>query len=380
MMAGQPASSRLAIFLPALHAGGAERVMLNLASELSARGHDVDLVLATAVGPYLDTVPAGIRVVDLRCRRTVTALLPLVNYLRNARPSALYAAIDHANVVAIGAAAIARTATRVIASVHGPLSIDSGANHLRAGIVMQLARWLYRRADRVVAVSEGIRRDAIATLGLAPSQVTVIHNTVLTTDPVARGRAPLDADLADLEEKPFIVTAGRLIATKDMATLLQGFSQLAGPADLQLVILGDGPERHHLENLTGELGLSDRVRFAGFRANPFAFFARARLFVMSSRREGLPTVLIEAMAAGCPIVSTDCPHGPREILDNGRYGTLVPMADPQALAVAIEAMLGQPTPAERLAERIADFDTGRLVERHLAVLLGHQEPGRSQPA
>jgi glycosyltransferase involved in cell wall biosynthesis len=141
--------------------------------------------------------------------------------------------------------------------------------------------------------------------------------------------------------------------------------------------LGDGPERAALERAAAELELSGRVRFAGFRTNPFALFARARMFVMSSRREGLPTVLIEAMAAGCPVVSTDCPHGPREILADGRYGALVPMADPVALADAIEAMLERPTPADRLAERIADFATDRLVEQHLAVLLGRAAPAGS---
>ena len=366
--------TRLALFLPGLHGGGAERVMLNLASELSARGFAVDLVLAAAVGPYLETVPADIRVVDLGCRRTVTALLPLIGYLRRERPEALYAAIDHANVVALLAAAIARTATRVIVSVHSPLSTGSGATQTRGNIVMHLARWLYRRAARVVAVSEGIKRDVVATLGLAPSQVEVIHNAVLTTDPTRRGRAPLDPDLADLEGRPFIVTAGRLTTCKDMTTLLRGFARLHGSSDLQLVVLGDGPERAALERSAAELGLSDRVRFAGFRSNPFALFARARMFVLSSRREGLPTVLIEAMAVGCPVVSTDCPHGPREILADGRYGTLVPMADPVALAGAIETMLAQPTPADRLTERIADFATERLVERHLAVLLGRPRP------
>ena len=373
---GRP-PNRLALFLPGLHGGGAERVMLNLASELSARGFAVDLVLAAAVGPYLDTVSPGVNIVDLGCRRTITALLPLTRYLRRTRPDALYAAIDHANVVALLAAAIARTATRVIVSVHSPLSTSSGATQRRGDIVVHLARWLYRRAARVVAVSEGIKRDVVTTLGIAPGQVAVIHNTVLTTDPTGRGRAPLDPDLADLEESPFIVTAGRLTTSKDMLTLLRGFARLHGRTDLQLVILGDGPERAALERAAAELELSGRVRFAGFRTNPFALFARARMFVMSSRREGLPTVLIEAMAAGCPVVSTDCPHGPREILADGRYGILVPMADPVALADAIEAMLERPTPADRLAERIADFATDRLVEQHLAVLLGRAAPAGS---
>jgi glycosyltransferase involved in cell wall biosynthesis len=360
----------LALFLPALHSGGAERVMLNLAGELVARGHRVDLVLATAEGPYLEAIPAGVRLVDLGCRRTITAVLPLARYLRREKPVALYAAIDHANVVALLANRLAGEPSRVVISVHSPLSIGTGKQPLRGSLVMGVARRLYRRAGLIVTVSEGIRSDVLDTLDLSPEQVQVIHNAVLTVDPSGQGRAPLDPDLADLEHQPFIVSAGRLAAIKDFPTLLRAFSLLERAEDVTLVVLGEGPERPALEALAEELGIAGRVRFAGFRANPFALFARARLFVLASTREGLPTVLIEAMATGCPIVSTDCPHGPREILADGRYGRLVPMRDPDALAAAMRDALARPTPPALLAERTRDFSTDRLVDRHLAALLG----------
>jgi glycosyltransferase involved in cell wall biosynthesis len=363
-------SRHIALFLPALHSGGAERVMLNLAAELVARGHRVDLVLATAEGPYLDAIPAGVRLVDLGCRRTITAIVPLVGYLRRERPQALYAAIDHANVVALLANRLAGDPSRIVVSVHSPLSIGTGKNRLRGHLVTGLARRLYRRAGLIVTVSEGIRSDVVETLGLPPDKVRVIHNAVLTVDPASRGRAPLDPDLADLEHRPFIVSAGRLATSKDFPTLLRAFAMLDRGDDLSLVILGEGPERPALEALAEELDIADRVRFAGFRSNPFALFARARLFVLASTREGLPTVLIEAMATGCPIVSTDCPHGPREILADGRYGRLVPMRDPEAFATAIREAVASPTPPALLAERTRDFTTDRLVDRHLAALLG----------
>ncbi len=366
---------RLALFLPALYSGGAERVMVNLAGELVDRGFAVDLVLATAAGPYLDAVPAGVRLVDLGCRRTVTALLPLVRYLRRERPVALYAAIDHANVVALLANRLAGNVCRVVVSVHSPVSLDTGKNVQRGRLVMALARRLYRQAGLIVAVSEGIRQDVITTLDLPPEQVRVIHNAVLTVDPASRGMAPLDPDLADLDGRPFIVSAGRLAPIKDFPTLLEAFAALDGGPELELVILGEGPERPALETLAAGLGLAGRVRFAGFRANPFALFARARLFVLASTREGLPTVLIEAMATGCQVVSTDCPHGPREILADGRYGRLVPMKDPKALADAIGAALAAPTPKALLAERTRDFTTDRLVDQQLAAVLGRPAGG-----
>lgn len=376
----------IAIFLPALYSGGAERVLVNLAGELHRRGHSVDLVLAQATGPYLDRVPAGVRVVDLGCRRVATALLPFARYLRQVQPIAVHAAIDHTNVIALLARALVRltggTDTRVVVSVHTSLSVflslSSGLVRARAAMVGAIARFAYRLADEVVAVSAGVADDVARTLHLPRERIRVIHNAALTENPAEQGLAPLGPVPIALEGRPFLVTAGRLTPSKDFPNLLKAVALLRRHRDVALLILGEGPEKAAIEALVAQLGLEHDVWLAGFQSNPYRFFSRAAVFVLPSRREGLPTVLIEAMACGCPIVSTDAPHGPREILADGRYGHLVPMADPAALAEAIGRMLDQPTPPPLLEERLAAFATDTIVEAHLESLLG-TAPRRSTP-
>ncbi len=377
------ASARpIAIFLPALFSGGAERVLVNLAGELQRRGHRVDLVLAQATGPYLDRVPAGVRVVDLGCARVATAFLPFARYLRRHRPIAVHAAIDHTNVVALLARALVRLTgacnTRIVVSVHSPLSVSNGLARLRASVVVTVARFAYRLADQVVAVSAGVADDIAATLRLPRERIRVIYNAVLSEDPAGQGRVPLGPVPIRLDRRPFLVAAGRLTPSKDFPNLLQAIALLRQDRDLALVILGEGPERPALDALVRELRLEPDVWLAGFQTNPYRFFSRAAVFVLPSRREGLPTVLIEAMACGCPIVSTDSPHGPREILADGRFGHLVPMGEPQALADAIGRMLDQPTAPALLEERLAAFATDAILEAHLETLLG-VAPERRQP-
>lgn len=376
----------IAIFLPALYSGGAERVLVNLAGELHRRGHSVDLVLAHATGPYLDRVPAGVRVVDLGCRRVATALLPFARYLRQVQPIAVHAAIDHTNVIALLARALVRltcgTDTRVVVSVHTSLSVflslSNGLVRARAAMVGAIARFAYRLADEVIAVSAGVADDVARTLHLPRERIRVIYNAALTENPAEQGLAPLGPVPIALEGRPFLVTAGRLTPSKDFPNLLKALALLRRRRDVALLILGEGPEKAAIEALVAQLGLEHDVWLAGFQGNPYRFFSRAAVFVLPSRREGLPTVLIEAMACGCPIVSTDAPHGPREILADGRYGHLVPMADPAALAEAIGRMLDQPTPPPLLEERLAAFATDTIVEAHLESLLG-TAPRRSTP-
>jgi glycosyltransferase involved in cell wall biosynthesis len=368
----------IAIFLPALFAGGAERVLVNLAGELHKRGHSVDLVLAHATGPYLDRVPAGVRVVDLGCRRVATALLPFARYLREVQPVAVHAAIDHTNVIALLARAFVRltggTDTRMVVSVHTPPSVfqslSSGLVRARGAMVGAIARFAYRLADEVVAVSAGVADDVARTLHLPRERIRVIYNAALTEDPAGQGRAPLGPVPIALKGRRFLVAAGRLMPSKDFANLLEAMARLRRHRDVALLILGDGPERAALEALVQKLGLGADIWLAGFQANPYRFFSRAAVFVLPSRREGLPTVLIEAMACGCPIVSTDSPHGPREILADGRFGHLVPMGEPRALADAIARMLDHPTSPDLLEERLAAFATDAIIEAHLETLLG----------
>jgi glycosyltransferase involved in cell wall biosynthesis len=329
----------LALLLPDLGGGGAERVFVNLAAGFADAGLEVDLVLFRALGPYLDSVPATVRLVDLASGRALRSLVPLVRYLRRRRPDALLSGLHTANLVAVAAVALAGTGTRLVLTVHNDLEREFGsAPTARSRSVLWLLRRLYPRADRVVAVSNGVR-DALAAAGVTASRLETIYNPVVTDEMFDSAREdPPHPWLAD-GGAPVLVTLGRLEAQKDHLTLLDAFAQLRRRQEARLLILGEGGERRRLEARVSELGLATSVALPGFVDNPYAALARADMFVLSSRWEGLPTVLIEALALGCRIVATDCPWGPREILADGRYGTLVPVGDPGALAEALASGL-----------------------------------------
>jgi glycosyltransferase involved in cell wall biosynthesis len=361
----------LAIFLPSLAGGGAERMMLNLAAGASAQGIAVDLVCADARGPYLPEVPRGCRLVDLKARRVLLALPGLAAWLRRERPRVLLAAMDHANLVAIWARRLAGADARVrlAVSVRSQLS-TAAANEpsLRGRTLPRLARWFYPWADDVIAVSQGVADDLVHVVGLADARISVIPNPVVTDDLDTLTGAPLAHPWFAPGQPPVVLAAGRLTRQKDFPTLLCAFAQLVPRRDLRLVILGEGPDRAALAAQLDALGLGERVALPGFDDNPFRWMSRARLFVLSSAWEGLPGVLIQAMACGTPVVSTDCPSGPREVLDDGRFGPLVPVGDAQALAAAIEQTLDAPLPAATLQERAAQYRVRPVTRRYLAAL------------
>ena len=351
--------------------------MLNLARGLVDLGYPVDLVVGTAAGPYRDLVPAGCHLVDLGAGRVLAALPRLVGYLRRRHPAILLSAMDHANLIALWARALARVPTRVAVSVRNHLSQEARhAPSLAGRWLPRLARIFYPQAQVVIAVSQGVADDLNRLIGPGRARVLAIPNPVVTPE-----LAGLAAELPDHEWwragvqscGDVILAAGRLTPQKDFATLIRAFALLSRGRDLRLLILGEGPERAALESLISELGLTGRVDLPGFRANPFAYMARARLFVLSSAWEGLPGVLIQAMACGTPVVSTDCPSGPREVLDDGRCGRLVPVGDPQALATAMAETLERPYAADLLRARANDFGLA-AVTRDYATALGLGDP------
>ena len=336
--------------------------MLNLARGLVDLGYPVDLVVGTTEGPYRDLVPDGCHLVDLGAQRVLAALPGLVRYLRRRRPEVLLSAMDHANLIALWARSLARVPTRVAVSVRNHLSQEAKhAPSLAGRWLPRLARVFYPQAQVVIAVSQGVADDVNRLIGPGRVRVLAIPNPVVT--PELADLAAESPDHAWLQPPsaaypdtpPVILAAGRLTRQKDFPTLIRAFAMLSSRRDLRLLILGEGPERAALESLVTELGLNGRVALPGFSANPFAYMARARLFVLSSAWEGLPGVLIQAMACGTPVVSTDCPSGPREVLADGRYGPLVPVGDPEALALAVAETLEHPCDAALLRARANDF-------------------------
>lgn len=364
------AQKRLAFFLPGLYGGGAERIMLNLAKGISARGYPLDLVLARAEGPYLNQVPAEVRVVDLNASRVLASGPALIRYLRKERPAALLSAL-HANVVALFARRFAGVPFRVVVSEHNTLSsVVSGTPDARWQVFPQFARLFYPWATEIVAVSDGVADDLAKTARLRRDRIRTIYNPIVTPDILEKTQAPLDHPWFQTGEPPVILAVGRLTAQKAFDLLIQAFAQARKAHPARLLILGEGEERPALEALVKQLGLEAEISLPGFVPNPYAYMARAALFALSSKWEGLPTVLVEAMSAGTPVVSTDCPSGPREILRGGQYGQLVPMNDVTALANAILAALAGNAPRPP-RESWQPFELNTIVEQYLNVLIGN---------
>jgi len=362
--------ARIALFLPSLQGGGVERVMLHLVRGFAARGFAVDMVLARAEGPYLKHVPPQVRVVDLGVQRALFSLPRLIRYVRHTQPCALLSAKDYVNLVAIWACRWARVPTRLVVSVHIPLSVDMQyASQLKARLIPVLARQLYPDAYRVVAVSQGVAADILSLYQLMPDKVEVIYNPVVTPELITQSWEPVEHPWLAAGELPVILGAGRLTVQKDFVTLIRAFARVRQHHEARLIILGEGEDRPILERLVRELGLQEWVALPGFVENPYAWMRRAAVFVLSSRWEGLPTVLVEAMACGTPVVSTDCPSGPREILEGSKWGKLVPVGDEAALAEAICETLRNGSPHDPTI-RANHFSLDRAVESYLKILVG----------
>jgi glycosyltransferase involved in cell wall biosynthesis len=381
-------SRHVAFYVPALRVGGAQRVTITLANGLAERGHDVDLVLSYREGELLSQVDDAVSVVDLRTPKVpvlgILASVPRMrSYLETVEPSVLFAAITYANVTSLLAAAVADTDTRVVPTEHNRFEMESG---LKSAVTSVLARRLYRLADGIVAVSAGVATSVADGTGVARDDVTVLYNPVPIADVRSRAREPIDEHLTDdwLRSPAFetIVSVGRLETPKDPETLLRAFERVNSVRpDTRLILVGDGSKREELFDLAERLDIDEAVSLPGYAANPYAYMGWASVFVLSSEFEGLPTVLIEALACGCPVVATDCPSGPREILADGEYGTLVPVGDATALEDAIRSTLKTPTDPEKLTRRARDFSVETIVDQYegfIEQLIDRRANGRAR--
>ena len=355
---------RLAIFLPSLEGGGAERAMCRLAMGFAKRCVPVDLVLAKKIGPYLPHVPESIRVIDLNANRILASVPGLIRYLRDERPSCLISALSHANVIAILSRILARSSAKLIVSEHTPLfQAQANIKVLRDRFLPFLIRVLYYRADHIIAVSRGIA-DQLAVQGVPRNKIAVIHNPVVDDGLYEKAREALDHPWFAPHAPPVIVAAGRLAKEKDFQTLIRAFSLVRKMRQVRLMILGEGERRTELHKLAQRLGIADDVSLPGFVDNPYKYMKRAAAFTLSSLFEGFPNVLVEAMACGAPIISTDCHSGPAEILENGHWGRLTAVGDAVALARTIEEVLDEAIHPD-VKSRAAIFNVEDMTDEYL---------------
>lgn len=360
----QPAHPRrIMILLPNLQMGGVEQVRMLLAAEFLAAGHQVEFALLEVTGRLLDAVPSGATVTDFACTRLRAVLPRLVRRLRHDPPDVLLAAMWPLSGLAMLANRLAGSPSAVVVSEHTDLRRAAAITGATRWSLKLLGRHLYGTA-RAIAVSEGVRQSMVELAHLPPSSVAVIH------DPI---RPPSVAPLPDDELTRWwrsggaaLVAIGSLKPAKAFDLLIDAIGLLrADGGDARLLIIGEGPEHAALQSRIDRHGLADAVRLAGFRADPYPYLHAADLFVLSSRWEGLGNVIIEALACGTNVVATDCPSGPAELLENGRYGRLVTPGDPQALADGIRAALSEPLDPAPMIARAAEFTPARAAAAYL---------------
>ena len=362
-------TSSLAIFIPSLDGGGAERVMLNLADGFATQGAKVSLVLVKAEGPYLSQVSSQIKLVTLGNQQKLLLSFPeLINYLRREQPVAMLCGQEDANIVALWAKQLIKVSTQMVVIVHNHLSRDAQTStQLKRQLTPHLVRWFYPWADRIVAVSQGVAEDLVA-LGLPKDKIRAIYNPVVTAELHHQAREPVSHSWFAPDQPPVIMGAGRLEHQKDFPTLIRAVAKLQQHRLVRLMILGEGKKRSELEALVRELGLTDSVALPGFVSNPYAYMARAAVFVLSSIWEGFGNVLVEAIAVGTPVVATDCKSGPAEILANGQYGKLVAVGDVAGMADAIAQTLDCPPSPLELQRRADEFSTTKVLAEYRQIL------------
>lgn len=348
---------------------------INLAHTLANRGYSVDLVVLESRGALVGSVNSGVCVVNLNVKRVRSALLPLARYLRNTQPAAVLANIWPLTVIALWARTLARVPTRMVLAEHTTWSRSELLARPTVGWQVRTSmHHFFPKADGIVAVSNGAADDLARFARLDRRSISVIYNPVVGAERPVSDEVRQPAGWWNGSHKR-VLAVGTLKAIKDYVTLLEAFAALRQQVDARLLILGEGECRAALEAQVRRLGLVDCVFMPGFAKDTAPYYQRADLHVLSSTGEGLPTVIIEALAAGTPVVSTDCPSGPREILVDGQFGRLVPVGDAPALAAAMAESLAASHDRAALKARAQDFSIDKAVDQYETLLFPQPSAG-----
>ena len=368
----------VAFFLPSLDPGGTERNVVNLVNNIDKKRYAVSLVLGVAKGNFLKEINNDIPVIGLHAYRSIATFFKLVTYFKTSQPDIFVSAFPRVNVICIVAKIFSKAKTKIIITEHSvfsflPVIAKTFWRGMFARFFMpSICSWLYPKSDAIICVSKGIADDIIKTVNRA-LKVAVIYNPVIAGNIYQLAQEPVDhpwfsnsLNSADGNSKiPVVIAVGRLVTCKDYPTLFKALKLVLKRRPCRLVILGEGPQRETLMQLADRMGISPNVAFLDFQQNPFRYMARSSVFVLASLQEGFGNVIIEAMACGAPVVSTDCPAGPGEIIENMKNGILVPVGDEKSMANAILKVLHDPVLAEKLStagrERAEFFSVAKSV-------------------
>lgn len=358
----------IAVFLPSLAGGGAERVILYLCKKFCERGLLVDLIIVDDSGPLNYLIPQETRLVNFKKRKPIKSIIKLIKYLKKNKPKSIISVLTHANIACAIAHIISNSSCNLVLSERINIVTDLSSRALSLDVLLTTIaiKFLYKHAYKIIAVSKGAANSISKISKISKKNVKIIYN-------------PIDIDNIDnlsseyiefpwQDSFPIIISSGRLSTQKDFPCILEAFSIMKKQCPSHLVIIGEGEQRKILNNIIDSLEINNDVWLPGFFINPYSYMARANLYVLSSRFEGLPNVLIEALALGVPIVATNCPSGPEEILANGKYGRLVPVGDPISLAEAMRKSLTGDHPAFDRAEALQRFHPELITDQYLEAL------------
>ncbi|MCU7919252.1 MAG: glycosyltransferase [Candidatus Thiodiazotropha sp. (ex Epidulcina cf. delphinae)] len=361
---------RIACFLATSGHSGVDRVAQNLLPGLAAAGYPVDLLKIRNHGPYLaEQRPANLRVIELNARHVYSALPEILSYLRHHRPAVLLSDKDRVNRTAILANALTGGKARLALRSGTTVSLNlASRGRFDRFLQRNSMRYLYRLADVVLMPSRGAADDFAHAIGLPRERISVVPSPIITPSYRERLHQPMDHPWFRPGEPPVILGVGELCRRKDFTTLIRAFAQLSNSYDCRLLILGEGRARGRLEQEVRRRKLEQRISLPGFMANPYPYMKQAGLFVLSSLWEGMPVVLIEAMAAGTPVVATDCPSGPAELLGALPGRPLAKTGDVSGLAQAMARQLDNPPPSSLLSASVADYTLENSVASYLAAM------------
>lgn len=358
---------KICVVTPLYSIAGVPLAQLRFARALAERGHAVELLIGHIDPQYTTPVVAGATVIVLNEKRVRGLFLHLYRYFRRAKPDIVFSAEDHLNAVVLLAAIASGAKAKISCSSRvTPFDTYSNVPLTKRWLLKHIVRAVMWRADALTCVSKDMVEQYRQVFVAAPH--ISVYNIVDDRSSRLKMQEPVEDEWLVDKRIPVLIAAGRLAPWKGFADLVRAMKELSRRRQARLLILGDGPQRPELEALIRELGLTDSIRLVGYVDNPLKMFALSDVFVLSSHVEGLPNVLVEAMMCGCTPVATDCPTGPREVLQGGRYGYLVPMRDPIAMATAIEQALDHPIPASVLAEAVQPFEERAIIARHFEVL------------
>lgn len=360
---------RIAFFIRAMHGGGAQRAMVRLASGFADAGYSVDVLTLEPEGSFRAELAPSVNLRTMQAKRIGSAVPELSRYLAREKPAAMLVTEPACNIAVIIAKLLSRSQTRVlIREGLFPTVAAKESPHKATRIAYRFAPLLYRHADVIVAIANDMAADLAKFARLPNDRITTIPvNPVVTPDLIAKA-SQSPSHIWFTEDVPVILGVGRLDRQKDFATLINAFEIVRAEKTARLLIIGEGPLRSDLERLVEKSSFSEDISLPGFSANPFPDMAACAVFVLSSRYEGLPNVLIEALACGAPVVATNCPSGPQDVLEAGRYGALVSVGDPKGMAAAISSVITSGTDRERSRRRGNDFTLEKSAARYIDAL------------